>query len=97
MEPLSLSNRYKVRCAQITSQESIYRAESLSRTRLSLYTKRTLGKVSQYSIVRECSAIPGVPSIVQYIRFEGGYKPLVAMPAVTCPPAHSNHERLSRL
>lgn len=68
MEPLSLSNRYKVRCAQITSQESIYRAESLSRTRLSLYTKRTLGKVSQYSIVRECRAIPGVLSPVQSIR-----------------------------
>ena len=46
--------------------------------------------------MRECRAIPGVPSIVQYIRFEGGYKPVVAMPAVTCPPAHQSHQRLSR-
>ena len=44
MEPLSLSNRYKVRCAQITSQESIYRAESLSRTRLSLSLACYLGE-----------------------------------------------------
>lgn len=61
-------NRHKVRCVQITSQESIYRAESLSCTRLSLYMERTLGKVSQYSFVRECHAIPCVLPLVQYIR-----------------------------
>ncbi len=61
MEPLSLSNRYKVRCAQITSQESIYRAESLSRTRLSLYTMPELVEVIPADHSTVTCAIPCVP------------------------------------
>ena len=69
MEPLSLSNRYKVRCAQITSQESIYSAESLSRTRLSLSMACYLGEgITQHTTLTIDQRIPCVLPRVQYIR-----------------------------